>query len=126
MRNKHTNDLDAILESLGAQVVPVDFHSRSTGDSVFHSNPASDSEDETTPFRDGNYSPAHSPADTVRNLRGHMNGTLNGNRSQEDRSTWKTLRDFVDEHAIDEVLERIESDRNELDVSVRGVSSYMS
>lgn len=34
----------------------------------------------------------------------------------KDRKTWKTLRDFVDERAIEEVLETIDNDRNVLDV----------
>lgn len=35
----------------------------------------------------------------------------------KDRGKWKTLRDFVDERAIEDVLDAIESDRNVLDVS---------
>ena len=34
-----------------------------------------------------------------------------------DRSRWKTLRDFVDERAIEDALDTIEKDRLELDVS---------
>jgi hypothetical protein len=34
-----------------------------------------------------------------------------------DRRLWKTLRDFVDEQAIENVLETIENDRLGLDVS---------
>jgi autophagy-related protein 17 len=36
----------------------------------------------------------------------------------KDRKKWKTLRDFVDERAIEDVLENIESDRNVLDASI--------
>jgi autophagy-related protein 17 len=35
---------------------------------------------------------------------------------REDRKRWKTLRDFVDERAIEDVLETVESDRSALDV----------
>lgn len=35
-----------------------------------------------------------------------------------DRSTWKTLRDFVDESAIEQVLDAVENDRTRLDVRV--------
>jgi hypothetical protein len=42
---------------------------------------------------------------------------------QADRTLWKTLRDFVDEQAIEDVLETIENDRLGLDVS--GVSETM-
>jgi predicted class III extradiol MEMO1 family dioxygenase len=38
-------------------------------------------------------------------------------RRQADRRLWKTLRDFVDEQAIEDVLETIENDRLGLDVS---------
>lgn len=34
-----------------------------------------------------------------------------------DRKKWKTLRDFVDDQAIEDVLENIESDRVALEVS---------
>jgi hypothetical protein len=34
-----------------------------------------------------------------------------------DRTKWKTLRDFVDEGAIESVLDTLESDRTKLDVS---------
>jgi autophagy-related protein 17 len=34
-----------------------------------------------------------------------------------DRTKWKTLRDFVDESAIENVLDTLESDRTRLDVS---------
>lgn len=86
---------------------------------MFRSHPNTDSEDEAdpSPFPNGSSGPAHSPTDTVRSLRRHMNGRTNGSVSRDNRSTWKTLRDFVDEHAVEEVLDRIESDRNELDVS---------
>jgi hypothetical protein len=33
-----------------------------------------------------------------------------------NRSKWRSLRDFVDEPAIEEALERMESDRNALEV----------
>ena len=34
----------------------------------------------------------------------------------KDKGHWKTLRDFVDERAIEDALETIESERNKLDV----------
>lgn len=88
-----------------------------TDSSVFGSNPNSDSEDDinTTPFRNGSSGPSQSPTDTVRGVRRPANGRVNGSGSQADRSSWKTLRDFVDERAIEDVLDRIENDRNSLD-----------
>lgn len=34
------------------------------------------------------------------------------------KSKWKTLRDFVDEKAIEDALEQMEEDRNALDVCI--------
>lgn len=43
---------------------------------------------------------------------------------QADRSLWKTLRDFVDEQAIEDVLENIENDRLGLDVCAEILAIY--
>lgn len=56
-----------------------------------------------------------SPTDTLRNISRYANPRVNGIR--KDRSSWKTLRDFVDERAIEDMLDRVESDRSTLDVS---------
>ena len=47
-----------------------------------------------------------------------MRGGLSLQKEKEvkDRKKWKTLRDFVDERAIEDVLDTIENDRNALDV----------
>jgi hypothetical protein len=47
-----------------------------------------------------------------------VRGGLSLQREKEvkDRKKWKTLRDFVDERAIEDVLDTIENDRNALDV----------
>lgn len=37
----------------------------------------------------------------------------------EDRKRWKTLRDFVDDQAIEDTMEMIETERSNLDVSHR-------
>lgn len=37
---------------------------------------------------------------------------------REDRKHWKTLRDFVDDQAIEDALDMIENDRSNLDVRV--------
>jgi hypothetical protein len=42
-----------------------------------------------------------------------------GSKSRkEDRKPWKTLRDFVDDQAIEDALDMIENDRANLDVRV--------
>jgi autophagy-related protein 17 len=43
--------------------------------------------------------------------------SLQREKEAKDRKKWKTLRDFVDERAIEDVLDTIENDRNALDVS---------
>lgn len=52
--------------------------------------------------------------ETVRN--GHKGKDY---RSVTDRKRWKTLRDFVDDQGIEDILENIESDRAALDVCYR-------
>lgn len=49
------------------------------------------------------------------NGKGRQVDTDSGDR-KENRRPWKTLRDFVDDQAIDNILEAIESDRSILDV----------
>ena len=41
-----------------------------------------------------------------------------------DRKKWKTLRDFVDERAIEDVLERIEQDRADLDTILNQTDAF--
>lgn len=45
-----------------------------------------------------------------------------GQSSTQLKAKWKTLRDFVDERAIEEALERMEEDRIALDVGVMSKS----
>ncbi|KZT22417.1 hypothetical protein NEOLEDRAFT_1071676 [Neolentinus lepideus HHB14362 ss-1] len=99
---QRTDALDAILESLGGQVVPPDFHETSSDTSLFGSQ---HSEDEI-PDAELHASQSGSGANGI-----HRNKTV----SRDDRSRWKSLRDFVDERAIDEMLETIESDRTGLE-----------
>ena len=62
-----------------------------------------------------------SPSATLRrNLLEHHDASGKGRQSakglKQDRRHWKTLRDFVDDQAIEDALEMIESDRSALDV----------
>lgn len=41
---------------------------------------------------------------------------LGSKSKKDDRKRWKTLRDFVDDQAIEDALEMVESDRSALDV----------
>ena len=45
-----------------------------------------------------------------------INYSLGSKGKKDDRKRWKTLRDFVDDQAIEDALEMVESDRSALDV----------
>lgn len=62
-----------------------------------------------------------SPSSTLKGgLRNGKQVAKEGGRSEReaDKKTWKTLRDFVDDQAIEDVFESIENDRLGLDVSL--------
>lgn len=81
--------------------------------SLFGSQNVSDDEAEETKTY---FKPGQSPTETLRDVL--RNGVSNMKRKQHelDRTKWKTLRDFVDERSIEDLLENIESERNVLDV----------
>ncbi|KAJ7773175.1 autophagy-related protein 17 [Mycena metata] len=113
VRMKHSNALDGILESLGTQLVPPDFHQHSAASSLFGSQHSEDEED-----AQGNVpqSPRHSLSSTVHNVR--------RDKPRPDRQTWKTLRDFVDDQAIEDVLEKMENGRTTLDDILNKTDEY--
>ena len=112
-RTQRADALDAILEFLGTQLVPPDFHQTSSDSSLFGSQHSDDEpEHETRDMRASSHL-QQSPTLTVRD------GRSSHPEKAKDRKKWKTLRDFVDERAIEDVLETIENDRNALDVSLR-------
>ncbi|KAI9061011.1 hypothetical protein FKP32DRAFT_1654906 [Trametes sanguinea] len=127
LRSQRSDALDDVLESLGAQCVPPDFHTGSVDSSPFGSqNPSEDEdEDDNTPFGlpKSTSNPRESPTDTVRNR--SPSAALREKRDKrKDRRRWKTLRDFVDERAIEELLDTIETDRQELDDILARTSDY--
>ena len=97
-RTQHTTALDNILDSLESQLVPPDFHEASESSSLFGSQHSDDDERRHS----------QSPSDTVRDLRRPPRAS--------DRRRWKNLRDFVDDRAIDQVLEAMDEERAALDV----------
>ncbi|KAJ7903658.1 autophagy protein Apg17-domain-containing protein [Mycena olivaceomarginata] len=113
VREKHSNALDGILESLGSQLVPPDFHQHSAASSLFGSQ---HSEDEEDAHASAPSSPRHSLSSTVHNVRKE--------KSRPDRQTWKTLRDFVDDQAIEDVLEKMENERAALDDILSRTDDY--
>lgn len=125
LRTDRTNILDGVLDSLGAQPVPPDFHETSSDSSLFGS-PHSDSDEG---HENENTSPHNSPSLTIRHpimngSNGRIGldkgkGAVHGNgkvKERKDRSRWKNLRDFVDERSINEALETMETERALLDV----------
>ncbi|KAH9902806.1 autophagy protein Apg17-domain-containing protein [Cubamyces lactineus] len=118
LRSQRSDALDAVLESLASQYVPPDFHTTSVDSSPFGSQNGSEdeAEDDGTPFGlpKSNPDPRQSPTDTVRN-RSPL-AKLDEKKSKKlDRRRWKTLNDFVDERAIEDLLDAIEQDRQDLD-----------
>lgn len=121
---KHSDALDSTLESLGSQVVPPDFHQSASADSSLFGSQHSDQDHEAAKSgehtQNGNArsSVSRSPSSTLRN--GLQNGKQKAKdqkpNPQTDRRSWKTLRDFVDDQAIEDVLETIENDRLRLEV----------
>lgn len=157
-RTKHTDALDDVLEALGSQPVPPDFHETSSDSSLFGSQHSSSEEHKedcvnninknvnenrstpTTPLRsasghstcDGplSLSPVSPSATLRRNSYARKEGEHEHGRGKavqlpvskgkidKDRKKWKTLRDFVDDQAIEDILETIDQDCVALDVSV--------
>lgn len=112
VRSQRTEALDNILESLGAQLVPPGFHQTSSGSSLFGSQHSIDS-------KNGNvFNAQQSPSATVRDNPFDRRG------KNADRTKWKTLRDFVDESAIENVLDTLESDRTRLDDIMASTYDY--
>lgn len=148
--------MDDVLEALGAQPVPPDFHETSADSSLFgsqHSSAEEHKEDPslnnidrnttanrstpTTPLRSASghstsngrlsLSPV-SPSATLRRNgyarkegehehgRGKDQSPTSKGKTNKDRKKWKTLRDFVDDQAIEDILEMIDRDRVALDV----------
>jgi len=48
----------------------------------------------------------------------------NSNSITEDRSRWKTLRDFVDERGLEDVFESVEGERNALDETLATTAAH--
>ncbi|KZP33352.1 hypothetical protein FIBSPDRAFT_721504, partial [Athelia psychrophila] len=108
--------LDTILDSLGKQLVPPDFHQASSGSSLFGSQ---HSDEEAEDAIGPSPQPQRSPTLTLRDQR-----TARREKELRDRKRWKTLRDFVDERGIEDELDAIESDRNDLDIVLGTTDSY--
>ncbi|KAI3998337.1 hypothetical protein K525DRAFT_282498 [Schizophyllum commune Loenen D] len=105
-RTQHTTALDSILDSLESQLVPPDFHATSESSSLFGSQHSDDDERRHS----------QSPSDTVRDLRRPPRAA--------DRRRWKNLRDFVDDRAIDQVLEAMDEERAALDDTLSKTLDY--
>ena len=120
LRVKHTRALDNILDALGSQIVPSEFHESSADSSIFGSQ-LSDDESRSKFSTKGrnNVTVGHSTTS------GGKDSSLLSKKRSKDRSRWKTLRDFVDDRAIEEALETMDTDRAALDVSL-GITDYIA
>ncbi|PPQ64135.1 hypothetical protein CVT24_008765 [Panaeolus cyanescens] len=149
IRMERTNALDDILDSLGSQVVPPDFHESTTDSSLFGSqNSAGEIDHPTddfmiertapdpsnatkcpprTPVKAGRKSSTSmsptSPSETLR--RNKVSEQLPSNvKSKPHRKNWKTLRDFVDDKGIEEMHEMIDKDRQGLEDILSATDDY--
>lgn len=111
MRTERSQSLDAILESLGAQLVPPSLHQLSSGSSLFGSQHS---------ISDGEGAGDNTEVQTRgRRLQSGSEQDRTGTGpTSAAKAKWKSLRDFVDERGIEDALERLEEDRNALDVSI--------
>ncbi|KAF9525655.1 autophagy protein Apg17-domain-containing protein [Crepidotus variabilis] len=158
-RSKHTDALDSILDILGKQLVPPEFHQMSADSSLFGSQPGLNLTEEggggqlfgeptsqdamASPLigfgignsNDGVSTSPVSPSSTLRraeplrrySIEGALNGVTkdkNKHLKQNDRRHWKTLRDFIDDQAIEDTLDIIESDRSALDNILATTDDY--
>jgi autophagy-related protein 17 len=82
------------LDDLGSQLVPPSFYETASGSSLFGSQHSAQRIDSTREI------------DISRTNRDEEGG----------RTKWKSLRFFVDERAIEEAVERMDEDRNKLEV----------
>ena len=115
--SRYTGELDNILEALGAQHVPPEFHQTSSS-SIFGSQHSDRLNEGLSNDHSSNklVSPP-SPSATVRDHTGTTVRPVSRSKHRLDRKHWKNLRDFVDDQAIEDILETIESNRIALDVS---------
>lgn len=118
LRIKHTSALDNILDALGSQIVPPEFHESSADSSIFGSQ-LSDDESRS------NFTRNNVTVNGYSTTSGGKNSSLLNKKRSRDRSRWKTLRDFVDDRAIEEAMETMDTDRAALDVSL-GITDYVA
>ncbi|KAI0342909.1 hypothetical protein BDW22DRAFT_1357454 [Trametopsis cervina] len=126
-RAQRTAALDTVLDSLGSQVVPPDFYLSSPVSSLFGSQHGSEDERETNRMTASlaAFRPGQSPTETLRGV--SRNGHSHSQRlrlKNQDRRKWKTLRDFVDEQAIEDMLDGLEADRSAMDDIMARTSDY--
>lgn len=101
------HSLESILETLSLQLVPPSLHHVASSSSLFGSQHSDEQRD--SKVYDAPSTGFLQSAQEIRKLKD--SATLN------DRTRWKSLRDFVDERGIDEAAEAMDVDRTALDVS---------
>jgi autophagy-related protein 17 len=87
---------------LGSQLVPPSFYETASGSSIFGSQASE---------KDLTVATAEEAAGATA-----AEGATREGKENVTRTKWKTLRFFVDERAIEEAIERMDDDRNVLEV----------
>ncbi|KAF8312517.1 hypothetical protein DL93DRAFT_2059880 [Clavulina sp. PMI_390] len=106
LRSAINERLDATLEDLGRQKVPPNLHLMSSGSSLFGSQHSLNNLTIIDDHGEDRPSAATSSA------------------SRTEKSKWKSLRDFVDEQAIEAAQERMEEERNLLDDVLNSTATH--
>ncbi|KAG8886331.1 hypothetical protein FRB97_004866 [Tulasnella sp. 331] len=123
-RNLRAQALESVLETLSRQLVPPSLHQTSSSSSLFgsqHSGSPGDGKLDDRPL-------ARSSAEEggfIRSLQ-QIRKFEHDSQVMNDRTKWKSLRDFVDERGIEEAAERMDADRAALDVSAPSAKSSLS
>ncbi|KAG5721930.1 Autophagy-related protein 17 [Termitomyces sp. T112] len=131
-RAKQSDALDEVLESLGSQYVPPDFYRTTSADSsIFGSQHSDDGHGQLQggqkPHGSTLSTVSQSPSSTLKGgLRNGKQVAKEDRRPEReaDKKMWKTLRDFVDDQAIEDVLDLIENDRLGLDYIMSKTDEY--
>lgn len=130
-----------ILDSLSSQLVPPEFYQTSSDSSLFGSQHGSDSGKYPNTNNGGGFfdpsvagngniglpspvSPSATIKDPAKITELKANGKSRPRSRNEDRSYWKTLRDFVDDKSIEDTLDMIDNDRLALDVRLPSLYCY--
>ncbi|KAG9013933.1 autophagy protein 17 [Tulasnella sp. JGI-2019a] len=122
-RSLRAQALETVLEALSQQLVPPSLHQTSSSSSLFGSQHSGSP-------RDGKQQDDRQLARSSANEGGFIRSLQeirkfeHESQVMNDRTKWKSLRDFVDERGIEEAAERMDADRASLDALLGTTASY--